>query len=66
MILASRLMNLTDHVAKQKDTQSYIFVLHNIKKIRPFLSKHGVQFLVQGFGMSSKKHKNTFLSSLAQ
>ncbi len=38
-------LNFSDHITKS--ARSYRFALYNIKKIRPFLSEHATQLLVQ-------------------
>ncbi len=61
-------MNLSDHIAKT--TQSCRFASFNIRKIRPFLSEHASQVLVQAvvqarplqcsLGRSSSQFYQTF------
>ncbi len=43
-------LNFTDHITKT--ARSCRFALYNIKKIRPFLSEHATQLLVQAFVLS--------------
>ncbi len=49
------------HIAK---TASCIFALHNIRKIRPFLTEHAAQLLVQALVISRLDYCNGLLAGL--
>ncbi len=55
-------LNFTDHITK---TARYCrFALYNIKKIRPFLSEHATQLLVQALVLSRLDYCNAPLAGL--
>ncbi len=47
-----------------KNAQSCRFALHNIRKIRPFLTEHAAQLLVQALVISRLDYCNAFLAGL--
>ncbi len=51
-----------DHI--EKTTRSCRFALHNIGKIRPFLTKHAAQLLVQALVISRLDYCNALLAGL--
>ncbi len=55
-------LNFTDHITKT--ARSCRFALYNIKKIRPFLSEHAAQLLVQALVLSRLDYCNALLPSL--
>ncbi len=55
-------LNFTDHVTKT--ARSCRFALYNIKKIRPFLSEHETQLLVQALVLSRLDYCNALLAGL--
>ncbi len=55
-------LNFTDHIAKT--AQSCRFALFNNKKIRPFLSEHASQLLVQALVLSRLDYCNALLAGL--
>ncbi len=55
-------LNLSDHIAK--NARSCKFALYNIKKIRPFLSEHATQLLVQALVLSRLHYCNDLLADL--
>ncbi len=55
-------LNFSDHNAKT--VQSYRFALYNIRKIRPFLSEHATQLLVQTLVLSRLDYCNALLAGL--
>ncbi len=55
-------LNLTDHITKT--ARSCRFALYNIKKIRPFLSEHATQLLVQALVLSRLDYCNALLAGL--
>ncbi len=55
-------LNCSDHITKT--AQSCRFALYNIKKIRPFLSEHATQLLVQVLVLSRLDYCNAFLAGL--
>ncbi len=55
-------LNFTDHITKT--ALSCRFVLYNIKKIRPFLSEHATQLLVQALVLSRLDYCNALLTGL--
>ncbi len=55
-------LNFTDHITKT--AQSCRFALYNIKKIRPFLSEHATQLLVQALVLSRLDYCNALLAGL--
>ncbi len=57
-----RVVNFTDHITKT--ARSCRFALYNIKKIRPFLSKHATQLHVQALVLSRLDYCNALLASL--
>ncbi len=55
-------LNFTDHITKT--ARSCRFALYNIKKIRPFLSEHSTQLLVQSLVLSRLDYCNALLAGL--
>ncbi len=55
-------LNFTDHITKT--ARSCRFVLYNIQKIRPFLSEHATQLLVQALVLSRLDYCNALLAGL--
>ncbi len=55
-------LNFLDHITKT--AQSYRFALYNIRKIRPFLSEHASQLLIQALVLSRLDYCNTLLAGL--
>ncbi len=55
-------LNFTDHITKT--ARSCRFALYNIKKIRPFLSEHAAQLLVQALVLSRLDYCNALLPGL--
>ncbi len=55
-------LNFTDHITKT--ARSCRFALYNINKIRPFLSKHATQLLVQALVLSRLDYCNALLAGL--
>ncbi len=55
-------LNFTDHITKT--VRSCRFALYNIKKIRPFLSEHATQLLVQALVLSRLDYCNALLAGL--
>ncbi len=55
-------LNFTDHITKT--ARSCRFALYNIKKIRPFLSKHATQLHVQALVLSRLDYCNALLAGL--
>ncbi len=55
-------LNFSDHITKT--TRSCRFALYNIKKIRPFLSEHATQLLVQALVLSRLDYCNALLAGL--
>ncbi len=55
-------LNFTDHITKT--ARSFRFALYNIKKIRPFLSEHATQLLVQALVLSKFDYCNALLAGL--
>ncbi len=55
-------LNFTDHITKT--CRSCRFSLYNIKKIRPFLSEHATQLLVQALFLSRFDYCNALLAGL--
>ncbi len=55
-------LTFSDHIAKT--ARSCRFALFNIKKIRPFLSEHASQLLVQAFVLSRLDYCNALLAGL--
>ncbi len=55
-------LNFTDHVTKT--ARSCRFALYNIKKIRPFLSEHATQLLVQALVLSRLDYCNALFAGL--
>ncbi len=55
-------LNFTDHITKT--ARSCRFSLNNIKKIRPFLSGHATQLLVQALVLSRLDYCNALLAGL--
>ncbi len=55
-------LNFTDHITKT--ARSCWFALYNIKKIRPFLSEHATQLLVQALVLSRLDYCNALLAGL--
>ncbi len=56
-------LNFTDHVTKT--ARSCRFALYNIKKIRPFLSEHATQLLVQALVLSTLDYCNALMAGLS-
>ncbi len=55
-------LNFTDHITK--NARACRFALYNIKKIRPFLSEHATQLLVQALVLSRLDYCNALLAGL--
>ncbi len=55
-------LTFSDHIAKT--TRSCRFALFNIKRIRPFLSEHASQLLVQALVLSRLDYCNALLAGL--
>ncbi len=55
-------LNFTDHITKT--AWSCRFSLYNINKIRPFLSEHATQLLVQALVLSRLEYCNALLAGL--
>ncbi len=55
-------LNFSDHIIKT--ARSCRFALYNIKKIRPFLSEHATQLLVQALVLSRLDYCNALLAGL--
>ncbi len=55
-------LNFTDHITKT--ARLCRFALYNIKKIRPFLSEHATQLLVQALVLSRLDYCNALLAGL--
>ncbi len=55
-------LNFSDHITKT--ARSCRFALYNIKKIRPFLSEHATQLLVQALVLSRLDYCNALLAGL--
>ncbi len=55
-------LNFSDHIAKT--AWSCRFALYNIRKIRPFLSEHATQLLVQALVLSRLDYCNALLAGL--
>ncbi len=55
-------LNWSAHITKT--ARSCSFVLYNIKKIRPFLSEHATQLLVQAVFLSRLDYCNALLAGL--
>ncbi len=55
-------LDFSDHITKT--TRSCRFALYNIKKIRPFLSEHATQLLVQALVLSRLDYCNALLAGL--
>ncbi len=55
-------MTFKEHIAKT--AQSCRFALHNIRKIRPFLTEHAAQLLVQALVISRLDYCNALLDGL--
>ncbi len=55
-------LTFKEHIAKT--AQSCRFALHNIRKIRPFLTEHAAQFLVQALVISRLDYCNALLAGL--
>ncbi len=55
-------LNFRDHITK--NAQCCVFALHDIKKIRPFLSDHATQLLVQALVLSRHDYYNVPLAGL--
>ncbi len=56
------MLNFSDHIAKT--ARSGRFALYNIRKIRPFLSEHATQLLVQALVLSRLDYCNAVLAGL--
>ncbi len=55
-------LTFKDHIAKT--ARSCRFALHNIRKIRPFLTEHAAQLLVQALVISRLDYCNSLLAGL--
>ncbi len=55
-------LTFKDHIAKT--ARSCRFALHNIRKIRPFLTEHAAQLLVQALVISRLDYCNALLAGL--
>ncbi len=55
-------LTFKEHIAKT--AQSCRFALHNIRKIRPFLTEHAAQLLVQALVISRLDYCNALLAGL--
>ncbi len=55
-------LTFKDHIAKI--ARSCRFALHNIRKIRPFLTQHAAQLLVQALVLSRLDYCNALLAGL--
>ncbi len=55
-------LTFTEHIAKT--ARSCRFALHNIRKIRPFLTEHAAQLLVQALVISRLDYCNALLAGL--
>ncbi len=55
-------LNFKEHIAKT--ARSCRFALHNIRKIRPFLTEHAAQLLVQALVISRLDYCNALLAGL--
>ncbi len=55
-------LTFKEHIAKT--ARSCRFALHNIRKIRPFLTEHAAQLLVQAFVISRLDYCNALLAGL--
>ncbi len=55
-------LNFSDHISKT--ARSCRLALYNIKKIRPFLSEHATQILVQALVLSRLDYCNALLAGL--
>uniref|UniRef100_A0A8C1N7E5 Reverse transcriptase domain-containing protein n=1 Tax=Cyprinus carpio TaxID=7962 RepID=A0A8C1N7E5_CYPCA len=62
MVLIDDQLTFSDHIAKT--VRSCRFALFNIKKIRPFLSEHAAQLLVQALVLSRLDYCNALLAGL--
>ncbi len=56
-------LTFTEHIAKT--ARSCRFALHNIRKIRPFLTEHAAQLLVQALVISRLDYCNALLAGLS-
>ncbi len=56
-------LTFKEHIAKT--ARSCRFALHNIRKIRPFLTEHAAQLLVQALVISRLDHCNALLAGLS-
>ncbi len=56
-------LNFSDHITKT--ARSCRFALYNNKKIRPFLSEHATQLLVQALVLSRLDYCNALLTGLS-
>ncbi len=55
-------LSFKDHIAKT--ARSWRFTLQNIRKIRPFLTEHAAQLLVQALVISRLDYCNALLAGL--
>ncbi|XP_051570990.1 uncharacterized protein LOC127450723 [Myxocyprinus asiaticus] len=55
-------LNFTDHISKT--SRSCRFTLYNIRKIRPFLSEHAIQLLVQSLVITRLDYCNVLIAVL--
>ncbi len=61
-VIFNEQLTFKDHIAKT--TRSCRFALHNIRKIRPFLTEHAAQLLVQALVISRLDYCNDLLAGL--
>ncbi|XP_051560628.1 uncharacterized protein LOC127444975 [Myxocyprinus asiaticus] len=57
-------LNFIDHISKT--TRSCRFTLYNIRKIRPFLSEHATQLLVQSLVITRLDYCNALIAGLPE
>ncbi len=62
VVVINNKLNFSDHITKT--ARSCNCALYNIKKIRPFLSKHATQLLVQALVLSRLDYYNALLAGL--
>ncbi len=55
-------LTFKEHI--EKTTRSYRFAPHNVRKIRPFLTEHAAQLLVQALVISRLDYCNALLAKL--
>ncbi len=61
-VIFNEQLTFKDHIAKT--ARSCMFALHNIRKIRPFLTEHAAQLLVQALVTSRLDYCNALLAGL--